>query len=298
MTQKIFIGADGGGTKTKVQIEDAMGNVLGKAVSGPANIRTSIQVSWQSINQGILLASHEAGLDIFSGENEVHLGLGLAGTEVPTAREQFLSVPNYFASIKLESDAYAACLGVHGGEDGAVVIMGTGVIGYCIHDDTVTTVGGWGFPHGDTGGGAWLGMEAMRLTLHWLDGRAEASPLLEAVFDFFKQDIKRVVTWANSANPSDFGQVAPLVVNYAKKNDPHAVKLMKRATYEADLMFFALEKKMRENEVPVKYCLMGGIARQITDDVCDEFKARLTPRQFDAAKGAVFMVKKAILGHI
>ena len=48
-----------------------------------------------------------------------------------------------------------------------------GTVAFQIEGDKEYKVGGWGFPHGDEGSGAWLGLEAVRLTLHWLDGRGE-----------------------------------------------------------------------------------------------------------------------------
>jgi glucosamine kinase len=50
-----------------------------------------------------------------------------------------------------------------------LIAIGTGTVGYQIEGDKECKVGGWGFPHGDEGSGAWLGMEAVRMTLHWLD---------------------------------------------------------------------------------------------------------------------------------
>ena len=49
MADDIFIGIDGGGSKSKVRIEDARGHLLGQAVGGPANIRLSVSEAWRSI---------------------------------------------------------------------------------------------------------------------------------------------------------------------------------------------------------------------------------------------------------
>ena len=42
MTKNIFIGIDGGGTKTKLRMEDENGNLLAQSKGGPANIRLSV----------------------------------------------------------------------------------------------------------------------------------------------------------------------------------------------------------------------------------------------------------------
>ena len=141
--------------------------------------------------------------------------MGIAGTEVAAALDQFLAAAHPFSSLIVRSDGYTACLGSHGGEDGAVIAVGTGTIGFQVEGGRESRVGGWGFPHGDEGGGALLGLEAVRKTLQWLDGREPVDPLLEAVKARFDGDQGRLVSWANAARETEFGEIAPLVVELA-----------------------------------------------------------------------------------
>ena len=182
LTQDIFIGVDGGATKTIVRAENASGQSLGQGQGGPANIRLSVEGSWQSINDALKEALASTGLRVDDGQHRFYCGAGLAGTEVTSACDQFLNAPHPFARLILKSDGYTSCLGAHGGRDGALIAIGTGTVAFQIEGDKEYKVGGWGFPHGDEGSGAWLGLEAVRLTLHWLDGRGEPSPLLESVY--------------------------------------------------------------------------------------------------------------------
>ncbi len=43
------------------------------------------------------------------------------------------------------TDAHAACIGAHNGADGAIIIIGTGVVGYQTQNGEGVQVGGWGF---------------------------------------------------------------------------------------------------------------------------------------------------------
>ena len=173
--QDIFIGIDGGATKTIARVEDAHGELLGQGQGGPANIRLSVEGSWQSIHDALREALVKPGLRLDDGRLRFYCGAGLAGTEVTSACDQFVNTPHPFARLILKSDGYTSCLGAHGGGDGAMIAIGTGTVGYEIEADKEYKVGGWGFPHGDEGSGALLGLEAVRLTLHWLDGRGEPS---------------------------------------------------------------------------------------------------------------------------
>ena len=89
-------------------------------------------------------------------------GLGLAGANLPSLAEAIRKIPLGFASVVVASDAVAACLGAHGGRDGAVLILGTGSQGLAILSGHATTIGGWGFALSDDASGATLGRSAVR----------------------------------------------------------------------------------------------------------------------------------------
>lgn len=292
----IFIGVDGGGTKTKIQIEDQNGAVLGWSKSGPANIRSSVEGAWQSIRTGVAEALQQAKLSLTDPHYRFHIGLALAGTEVPSARNKFLSYPQPYHTLLLKSDAYAACLGVHGGGDGAIIIIGTGVIGYQIENGVESRAGGHGFPHADQGGGAWLGLKAVEKALLALDDPAAETTLTKAVFAEFKNNAEQLVAWANEAKPGDFGQLAPIVIRLAEAQDPEALALLDEAASYIDRLAVALAKKARNPLLPCG--LLGGIAPFVASRLAKSLQSRLVPRQHDATKGAVFMIKKHVLGHL
>jgi len=284
----ILIGVDGGGTKTKVEIEDGLGCKIGTGMGGPANIRSSVPLSWQSIQQGVAQALSQSDIRLEDARYRFHIGLGLAGTEVPEAEQAFLNVPHSYQTLVLNSDAYAACLGVHGGSDGAIIIIGTGTIGYQIVKGRATRVGGWGFPHSDEGGGAWLGMELCRLTFQWLDKRIKPSPLLEAVYEKFEHNIYSLSTWANRATPGQYGELVPLLISFVEKKDVHAIDLIEQSAKCINSMWRGLE---RQTEETLPYCLLGGIAPFVQPHLDQRLQTRLVARQFDAPQGAIFMLK-------
>ncbi|MDY7016208.1 MAG: BadF/BadG/BcrA/BcrD ATPase family protein, partial [Cyanobacteriota bacterium] len=153
MKQKLdlFIGVDGGATKTLVRVEDSQGNLLGEGKSGPSNVRLSVEMTWESILSAIGEAFRQANLSSDRDAHNLYVGCGLAGTQVPEARDRFLNTPHPFAQLVVESDGYTSCLGAHGGRDGTVIAIGTGVTAYKIEGESVCKVSGWGFPQGDEG---------------------------------------------------------------------------------------------------------------------------------------------------
>ncbi len=292
MAQDIFIGIDGGGSKSRVRIEDGDGQLLGQAIGGPANIRLSIEGAWHSVHAVIEEALRSTGIALENKNYHFHVGLGLAGCEIAEAVHAFLNYPHPFMTLKLNTDAHVACLGAHQGAEGAIIIAGTGVIGYQVEAGQGMRVSGWGFPHDDEGGGAWLGLEATRLTLQWLDQRIEKSPLVEDIFSYFNQDHEQFVQWANRANSSEFARLAPMVINHSQQEEVVAVRLMKKAAHAIDRVDHAL-KKMRVQK-SLSCCLLGGIAPFIEPWLSEELRATFVVRQGDATAGAILMIREQV----
>ena len=68
--------------------------------------------------------------------------------------------PGAAGALRVSTDAYIAALAAHSGSPGAVIIVGTGSVGYRIEAaGHCRLVGGWGFPIGDEGSGAWIGRQ-------------------------------------------------------------------------------------------------------------------------------------------
>ena len=188
--QNIYIGVDGGASKCLVRAEDEDGNFLGTASGGPTVFKFSAENAWKTICETSNEALQQSSINLEDKQYSFLLGLGLTGCEIPSAKQGFLNItPPFFTRVCLESDAYTACLGAHDGKDGAIIIVGTGVVSVQLQNGKMAQIGGWGFPHSDEGGGAWLGLEAVRLTFHWLDGRLKQEPsqLLKMIYSQIQQ---------------------------------------------------------------------------------------------------------------
>lgn len=294
MSTDIFIGVDGGGSKSRAYIEDADRNPIGSAVGGPSNIRLSTDVAWNSIYNAIHEALAGTGINLEDTQYDFHVGLGLAGVEVPDDRERFLARSHPFKTILLESDAYAACLGAHNNNDGGIIIIGTGVNGYQVQNDKTVQVSGWGFPHDDIGGGAWLGLQAASLTLQWLDGRIKSSPMLETIHRHFNEDLIELVTYANAANSTRFAKLAPFVVQHIKAEDPYALKLIRTAASAIDNVSEAMKRRAIDKNVTLPISLFGGIAPFLRPWLSQNLQDRLIERTHDASVGAVFMIRNEV----
>ena len=295
MQNDFFIGVDGGGSKTHLRLESSDGKVLAEGFSGPANIRLSIEVACVSIHDALEQALQKSKLKDKKGIR-LHVGMGLAGYEVKSAREGFLEKQknSLFSSLVVQSDAYVACLGAHSGNFGSVIIVGTGVVGLKISKKGKTQVGGWGFPHGDEGGAAWIGLETVRVLLHFCDGRGEKSPLITHMKHKLGGKVEEITQWACYANASQFAEVARDVFKYAGKGDKFAIQLLKNSAKHVEKIFLALEKHEKASETKLPYSLVGGVVPFIIDYLKPSFKKRLITPKGDACDGALLMIRKNI----
>jgi glucosamine kinase len=298
MTHSLFIGVDGGATKCIVRVEDEAGNLLGREVTGPANIRISAAQAWQSIHSGLEKILNPLAMTLGNTHYHWHAGMGLAGCEVPEAYNAFLEQPHTFETLVISSDAHTACMGAHSGRDGAIIIVGTGVVGFQVESGQTTKVGGWGFPHDDEGGGAWLGLEAVKLTLRALDGRMQTFGLANSIYAHFGEDLDRFVTWANQANSTAFAELAPIVIQLCQAGDPIAISIMQESAQAINRIGAALEAAQSEQAEPLPCSLLGGIAQFVEPFLAAQLRARISPCHLTPDAGAVLMVRDYLAnGH-
>ena len=293
--QNIFIGVDGGATKSKVIIEDESGNSLGQARGAAASIRYGSEASWRAILATIHQALAQSNIRLGDEKYKFHVGIGVAGCEVASQLEDFCNASHPFATLVVIPDSYAACLGAHSGKDGAIIIIGTGVVGFQVQGDKTLQVSGWGFPHDDQGGGAWLGLRAVDMTLKWLDGRIQQdSKLFHTVFEKFNKDLNKLIAWATSANSTSFAEIAPIVLRHLEDKDPLAVVLIQEAARNVDLIGDALVRRS-EGQKALPCSLFGSVAPFVQPWLGESLLMRIAEREKDDTHGAILALKRKMI---
>lgn len=274
------LGIDGGGTSCRAAVATASGEILGRAKSGAANIRTDLTGARASIVDAARLAFVDAGLDpdLIAATPAV---LGLAGSNVGTYRQQLEAILPFARSI-VESDALIALEGALGSVDGAIAILGTGTAFMVRHGGEARTVGGWGFLVGDQGSGARLGRDLFEESLLAYDEIRPASPLTKALLAIYRNDPRDIVEFTTTAKPGDFGGFAPMIFDHAAKGDVVAEFILARATGDIER---SLEALGLQGDEPL--CLLGGLAPLYAPRLSDAFRARLRQPAQDALGGAV-----------
>ncbi|MGR5093279.1 BadF/BadG/BcrA/BcrD ATPase family protein [Vibrio maritimus] len=277
------VGIDGGGTSCRARIINEQQQVIGEAKSGSANIMLGAELALTSIIEAIESAAQSAGLDS-TDFAQMDVGCALAGAEHKSSYQAFMATPHPFASLTLNTDGYGACLGAHQGEDGAIMIAGTGSVGLLIKGTQQYVVGGREFPISDQGGGAVMGLRLIQQVLLIQDGIKPHSPLADVVMEHFNQGIDAIVEWSKTALPRDYGQFSPAIFEYAYLNDGLAKSLLLETANDIEMFLCALNNKGAD-----KICLMGSIAERIFDWLSPAAQRWIVAPKGDAMDGALMM---------
>lgn len=282
---RAFIGVDGGASKTRVVALDSDGGVLGEAHGPAATLNGRADTAWATIVDTIRAIAPLADLDL----REAGVVVGIAGTEIAPACRAFIAAAPGMAALDVVSDAHIACAGAHALADGAVVAVGTGVVGFCRHDGATTRAGGWGFPHDDRGSGAWLGMEAVGHALAVADGRRARDRLAERLLADFDNDPGALAGWACSANAGDFAEYAPAVIERANAGEPGADALLDAAGRHVS----DVARALIGSRADLALALTGGLAGIVAPRLAADLQSRLTDAIHDGAYGAALMARHA-----
>lgn len=278
-----YLGIDAGGTHTRARLVSGTGDVLGTGEAGPANMRIGLEQSLEQIEIAYRNASTAAGL---APEDmpRVHAGLGVAGLNRRGVVEGLKETRFPFASVAFASDAAIACIGAHSGDDGAIVILGTGSIGFAWVGGKAITVGGYGFPISDEGSGADLGMRAIRRSLWARDERIAHTPMTRELLDWFGGSAGEIVAWADEATATDYARFAPLVMDHAERGDGVAEPIVQDAAQSIDRLIRTLLERGARN-----CCLMGGLSDRMGEWLAAGLRKRLRNPLGDSVDGAILL---------
>jgi glucosamine kinase len=283
-----YLGVDAGGTACKSRLVNKDGIVLGTGTAGPANTRIGISALHVQLLDVCRQATAAAGLSE-ADERQIKCGMGIAGINRTGMKQQVQLLSFPFADVQISSDAMIANLGAHSGGDGAVLILGTGSIGFAKQGDETFSIGGYGFPISDEGSGAALGLSAVRHALRALDGRTKPTPLSHAITLQFDHAIPNVITWMDGAVPRDYARFAPLVLDYADNNDRIAVSIVRAAAVHVECL---IETIMARGAV--RCVLMGGLAKRMKPWLRMRVASLLQEPEGDALDGAIILAGKPI----
>lgn len=296
----IFLGIDGGGTKTSCVVGDA-NSLLGAGTSGGSNVvRVGERQARESLGAAIRQACAAADVNPMQIQRTC---VGIAGGALAEISEVVRRLLSEFVSGQIEvvGDMVIAMEAAFGSGPGVIVIAGTGSIAYGRNSKGETArAGGWGFAISDEGSGYWIGRSAVAVCMRDHDeGRAASSALLENIMKAWSVDSReQLVLTANKS--ADFAALAPAVVFAADAGDATARNVLTQAGTELATSAGIVIARLFGNAVAVPVALSGGVfcnsalvRQSVEENIRSAYpQASLNRAVIDPVMGALALARK------
>ena len=264
----VFLGMDGGGTKTAFLLTDGEGTTLAESRQPTC--------SWFDAGTGLVGDVVRAGVDA------VTAAAGITPADITSA---YFGIPGHGESSRdtpvldalpaavLGHDRYSCgndmlggWAGSLAGRDGVNVIAGTGSMAYGERGGTAHRVGGWSEVFGDEGSAYWVAAQGLNAFSRMADGRLPRGPLhalvRERVGVTEDLDLIGVVMEEWGADRGTVADLAKVVVAAADAGDEAAADVLHRAATELTTLVVTTVRALgfpADELVPVSYS--GGLFR-------------------------------------
>jgi N-acetylglucosamine kinase-like BadF-type ATPase len=234
----MFLGVDGGGSKTAFALIDGGGHVIARATAPTSYyFNDGFDVVERVLKQGLADVCQQAGVDP-SGIDAAFFGIPGYG-EASDDIAKLDAVPaNVLGHDRYSCDNDMVCgwAGSLACEDGINVISGTGSMTYGERRGVGRRVGGWGELFGDEGSAYWIAAQGLNAFSRMSDGRLPVGPLhgllrqrLELGGDL---DAVSLVIDKWSGNRSSIAALATTVCEAARDGDEASGRILAAAVGE------------------------------------------------------------------
>jgi N-acetylmuramic acid 6-phosphate etherase len=252
-----ILGIEGGGTKTAWVLVEAVTS------SGDAGIEFRIIDQGKLPPSNLRLTTPERLREIFAGlPKEVdRAGAFLAGCGTEEDRRSLALIgrdiwPN--AKIMTGSDRDSSLAAALENGDGIVVSAGSGSSVTGRRGDRIERAGGWGHILGDTGGGYFLSIEALRLVLREYDlHRGEMEFTAKILHALSLNNLDELVRWAQTADKMEIAMLAPVIFEAAAGGDARVNEIVEEGARV--LCAYTEAVASRLHLLAPKVALMGGL---------------------------------------
>lgn len=303
-----IIGIDGGGTHTRgILVKD--GKIAAQSKAGTTRIgAVGVGESSERILNIIADLCEQAAID---SEELDMVVIGLAGVWLEEEKKRSTQLIKTLGrsqkmilnDLIVISDAELAIEGAFEGEQGIVLIVGTGSIAVGKADkNKIVRCGGWGIELDDEGSGAWIGREGLTAVVRSLDGRGQSTTLTDFIADINPSiDIAqpRTIVKAYAERAFEYQMLSPSVMRCAEAGDVVCMDIVKRAGDHLLEHLFALHSNYKISPIPV--ALMGGIidaetilADQIIKGIKKDKRFKRVEPKGTALNGAVSIAYRVI----
>jgi N-acetylglucosamine kinase-like BadF-type ATPase len=282
LNNDLYLGFDGGGTKTVCVLGDGKGRILAAAAGPSTNLKSRPAEQVEQTIKDLLAQVLPEDVPIKS----VHVST--AGGDRPEDQSRWknwlLDYGLNPAHIAVENDAVGALAAGTGSKTGTVLIAGTGSIAYSIRGDLAMPirVGGWGYLFGDEGSGYEIGSKALQKIACFHDGREEEDKAFinHILAQLGLSSPAELITfiYENSYPRQVIALIAKFVLELAQRGNPTAKNLINDAANALTQLVFAIYRNdFKSAEYPL--VVSGGLFE--SDFFKKQFETMMTIAGFE-----------------
>jgi N-acetylglucosamine kinase-like BadF-type ATPase len=256
----LYLGIDGGGTKTTCAVGDESSTLAVATGPGSNVVRLGEEQARVGLQSSIAQACREAGVSPLRIHSACVGAAGAANPDVNATVRQILQqiLPN--AEISVVGDMVIAAEAALQHHPGVVAIAGTGSIAFGRNQDGETArAGGWGYAISDEGSGQWIGKTAVSEAMRSFDAQRRTFLLERILHGWQLPSRDDLVRYANSSPPPSFAELFPVVQKAATEHDVLASDILTRAGSElAQLVLTVIHRLWKPREA-VRIGMVGGV---------------------------------------
>jgi N-acetylglucosamine kinase-like BadF-type ATPase len=264
VSRLLFLGVDGGGSKTQALLVDADGNlVAAHEAPGAYHLEIGIDGLQQVLADALAALFSQASID---GAAVAHAFFGLPAHGEDSALEPRLdALPEPLLGhrrYRCGNDMVCAWAGSLAGADGINIVAGTGSIGYGECRGKSARAGGWGEVFGDEGSAYWIAVRGLNAFTRMSDARWPKGPLYTAFRDALglRIDLDLCAKVMSAHDRGSIAAFSQLVARAAGEGDTTAIRIFDDAARELAAVVAAVQRALDfapAELVPVSYS--GGV---------------------------------------
>jgi N-acetylglucosamine kinase-like BadF-type ATPase len=304
----MFLGVDGGGTKTALCLISGHGDLVAQAdTEGTYYNNRGIELVARVLRDGVTSVCAQAKV---SPKDIQYAFFGLPGygeiaRDLPALDEAPRAALGHDRYC-CDNDMVCGWAGSLAAADGINVISGTGSMTYGRRAGVGVRVGGWGELFGDEGSAYWIAIRGLNAVSRMSDGRLPKGPLFETICRQLgltvELELVDVVLNRWRGDRSKIAALSRQVSEAANLGDEHAATVLREAGRELALLVEATRQRLQYppgETVPVSYSggtfsaarVLDAFRRQL-ESLCDDFELR-RPLYQPAVGAALFAAKLA-----
>jgi N-acetylglucosamine kinase-like BadF-type ATPase len=298
---ELFLGIDGGGSKTRALLADHTGAILGIGIAASSNYQS---VGWEAATTALHTAITAAMQNTPPDGTIVSACFGLAGVDRPADREAYtawVTRQAFAPRFTIVNDAELVLAAGTPDGWGVALICGTGSICYgCAPDGRTVRAGGWGYLLGDEGSGYDIGVQALRVATQTADGRASAHTVLSVILEHWNltEPVELIgYVYRPETTRATIAALGERIATLARRGDADAQAIMDQAALDLGRLVAAVVRKLDLAAPPV--ALGGGLVTnhpELQERIVTHAEVPLGPlcAVDDPARGALVIARRLL----